>query len=189
MVEGAAPTEDRASSARLKQDDGFQVSEVMPVAFVLSATATGKRRNDVRVRMMQPLQRRDWELSSDEATAHGGEESAPTPLEIFAAGIATCFMTQVRSFSRAGGVRLDGLTVDGRFEWTLRPGARPADPYTAETGNFQLDIDMDSEASLESQQALVATAAKGCFAEAALNVPVSHRLRNGEDWVLCEVDR
>jgi hypothetical protein len=40
MVEGAAPTEDRESSVRLKQDDGFQVSEVMPVAFVLSA-ATG----------------------------------------------------------------------------------------------------------------------------------------------------
>lgn len=177
-----------ATTQRLEQVDGVQASETLPVTFELSAVSSGKRRNDVRVHMTQPWQLREWELASDEAPAHGGDESAPKPLGIFATGITTCFMTQVRTFSRACGVRVDGLTVDGRFEWQLKPGPRPRDPYTAESGVFHLDIDMEAEAPLEAKQALIAAAAKGCFAEAVLSVPVIHRLRQGDEWVLCEVE-
>ena len=173
---------------RLEQVDGVQAKQVLPVTFTLDAVASGKRRNDVSVRMTEPWQLRDWELASDEAPAHGGEETAPKPLGIFATGIVTCFMTQVRTFSRACGVRVDGLSVAGRFEWQLKPGPRPRDPYTAETGRFHLDIDMDTESSLEDQKALVASAARGCFAEAVLNVPVLHRLKTDDGWVTCDVD-
>lgn len=189
MTDVLATTHSPKTPARLEQVDGLQTKGVlMPVTFLLSATASGKRRNDVRVRMTRPWELQEWELASDEAPAHGGEESAPEPLGIFASGLATCFMTQVRTFSRACGVRVDGLHVDGRFEWKLKPGASPRDPYTAQPESFHLDIDIESEAPLEAQQALVATAAKGCFAEAVLNIPVRHRLRSGDEWIPCAAD-
>ncbi len=174
--------------APLGQVDGVQAREVLPVTFTLTAVSSGKRRNDVRVRMTEPWPLREWELASDEAPAHGGEETAPKPLGIFATGIATCFMTQVRTFSRACGVRVDGLQVEGRFEWQLKPGPRPRDPYTAETGVFHLDINMDTQSPMDDQQRLIAAAARGCFAEAVLKVPVMHRLKTDYGWVNCDVD-
>ena len=158
------------------------------VIFTLDAVSSGKRRNDVRVRMTQPWQRPDWDLASDEPPAIGGEETAPMPLGIFATGIATCFMTQVRNCSRPRGVRVDGLSVEGRFEWKFNPGPSPRDPYTAEPGLIRLDIDIDTPSPLDDQRALIATAARACFAEAMLSVPVIHRLKSGEDWVICDVD-
>lgn len=189
MTDVIATTHGPTAPTRLEEVDGLQTTAALtPVTFVLTATASGKRRNDVRVRMTRPWELREWELASDEAPAHGGEESAPEPLGIFASGLTTCFMTQLRTFARACGVRVDGLRVEGRFEWMLAAGTRPRDPYTAQPESFHLDIDLESDATIEAQQALVVTAAKGCFAEAVLSIPVTHRLRSGEDWIDCDTD-
>lgn len=110
------------------------------------------------------------------------------PLCIFATGVATCFMTQVRNFSRKRGVQVDGLKVAGTFEWEFIVGPSPSEPYTAAPGAVVLDIEMDTQASLDDQKALIAAAARGCFAEAMLSVPVLHRLKSGDGWVLCDVD-
>ncbi len=160
----------------------------IPVTFLLEAHASGKRRNDVQVHMTRPWQLREWELSSDEPPDHGGDDTAPQPLVIFAASLATCFMTQFRTFARAGRVDIASLTVSGRFEWVMRRGARPAQPYTAQPGSFHLDIDLVSEADLAAKQALVATAARGCFVEAVLSVPVAHRIKHDGQWVDCPLD-
>jgi len=154
----------------------------------LDAVSSGKRRNDVKVRMVNPWPRPDWELATDEPPSIGGEETAPLPLSYFATGVATCFMTQTRNFARARGVRVDGLSVQGHFEWDFIPGPTPREPYTAGAGQVRLDIDMDSPSPLADQQALIAAAARGCFAEAMLNVPVTHRLRSGDEWLTCDVD-
>ncbi len=70
----------------------------------------------------------------------------------------------------------------------VQSGSSPRDPYTAEPGLIRLDIDIDTPSPLDDQRALIATAARACFAEAMLSVPVIHRLKSGEDWVICDVD-
>ncbi|MDJ0396391.1 OsmC family protein [Rhodococcus sp. G-MC3] len=154
----------------------------------LDAVSSGKRRNDVRVRMEEPWARPEWELASDEPSAIGGEETAPMPLSIFATGVATCFMTQVRNFARQRGVHVNSLSVAGSFEWKFIPGPSPREPYTAKSGSVCLDIEIDSPSPMTDQQALIAAASRGCFAEAMLNVPVNHRLKSGDDWISCDAE-
>lgn len=158
-----------------------------PVTFLTTAAATGKRRNDLTVRMTRPWQLQQWPLASDEPPAHGGDETAPQPLALFAAALTTCLMTQIRTFARAASVPVDSLNVEGRFEWIMEAGSTSTAPYRARPGSFHLDIDLRTSASLDRQTALVAAAAAGCFVEAVLSVPVEHRLRDGDAWVLCPV--
>lgn len=180
--------ESAPSSSSLDQVDVSLPKQKHAVAISLDAASSGKRRNNVRVRMAHPWPRPDWELSSDEPPAIGGEETAPMPLCYFATGIATCFMTQVRNFSKARGVQVDGLSVEGSFEWQFDVGPSPREPYTAEAGQVRLDIDMDTQSPIADQRTLIVAAARGCFAEAMLSIPVIHRLKSGDDWIVCDVD-
>lgn len=179
---GTTPT------APLDQYEASLPKQAHSAVITLDAVSSGKRRNDVRVRMQAPWERPDWELATDEPPSIGGEETAPLPLCYFATGVATCFMTQARNFARARGVQVAGLSVQGFFEWKFIPGPSPREPYTAEAGQVRLDIEMDSPAPFQDQRALIAAAARGCFAEAMLVVPVIHRLRSGDDWISCDVD-
>lgn len=138
----------------------------MPVTFLATAAATGKRRNDVTVHMTRPWALREWDFASDEPPAHGGDETAPQPLAIFAAALTSCFMTQVRTFAEPRRCRSTPWTSTGRLEWVMEKGTKPSAPYRARPGSFHMDIDLQSSASLEDRQALVATAARGCFIEA-----------------------
>ena len=138
----------------------------------------------LKARMVKPVALREWDLASDEAPFHGGDETAPKPLSIFAAGILTCFMTQMRTFARHCGVDLRGLEADAAIDWTLlRDGTKP---YTAGPCRMVIDIRLDTPSSLEAQQLLVRTAARGCFAEASLREPPVHRLWHDGEWVACE---
>ena len=172
----------------LNQYDVHLPKQAHSAIITLDASSSGKRRNDVRVRMEHPWKRPDWELATDEPPAIGGEETAPLPLCYFATGVATCFMTQARNFAKGRGVQVDGLRVEGFFEWKFIPGPTPREPYTAEAGQVRLDIEMDSPAPIADQRALIVAASRGCFAEAMLKVPVVHRLKSGDEWVLCDAD-
>ena len=164
---------------------GMSLSGSVPIRFELSGVASGKRRNDVKVGMAQPHRLKLWDIASDEAPFHGGDESAPKPLSIFFAGIVTCFMTQMRTFARPCGVEVRGLKVDASIDWTLlRDGMKP---YTAKTGPIIFNIELDTDAPLEAQQQLVRTAAKGCFAEASLREAPLHRLLYQGEWLECAV--
>ncbi|WP_157694173.1 OsmC family protein [Hydrogenophaga crassostreae] len=164
---------------------GSTMTGTVPVRFELTAVAVGKRRNEVQTGMVEPLRLRTWDLASDEAPFHGGDETAPKPLSIFATGILTCFMTQVRNFARACGVEIRALKANAGMDWTLqRNGTKP---YVALPGHMQIDIHLDTDATLEAQQHLISTAAQACFAEATLREPPLHRLWYGESWVECDV--
>lgn len=157
------------------------------VRFELSAVAVGKRRNEVEAGMVKPRLLRKWELASDEAPFHGGEETAPKPLAIFATGILTCFMTQMRTFARDCGVEVRGLRTTAAVDWTAR--REGLEPYVALPGRMLIDIDLDTDAPLEAQKHLVRTAARGCFAEAMLREAPQHRLKRGDVWVDCDLSR
>ncbi|WP_206995801.1 OsmC family protein [Trinickia mobilis] len=158
-----------------------------PVSFELEGYASGKRRNDVKVGMVEPERLQLWDLASDEGRFHGGDETAPKPLALFTAGVVTCFMTQLRTFARQCGVSVTGLKTNAKFEWVAKRSGKN-DPYEAHPNRFTLDIEFETDSPLEAQKRLVRTAARGCFAEQILSVDLIHRLRHEGEWVTCEVD-
>jgi uncharacterized OsmC-like protein len=166
------------------ETEGSKLTGTIPVVFELDGVAIGKRRNEVKVGMIEPERLLTWDIASDEAPLHGGDETASEPLGLFMAGVVTCFMTQLRTFARHCGVKLTGLKTHAKFEWVGE--RRGQEPYVAFPKNFLLDIEFETEASLDAQRRLIRVAAKSCFAEQVLSIPVRHRLRHGDAWVKCE---
>ncbi|HTR71321.1 MAG TPA: OsmC family protein [Mycobacteriales bacterium] len=65
-------------------------------------------------------------LTVDQPAADGGEDSAPTPTELFIAGLAGCVAFYGRRYCARHGVDPEGLAVDVRYRMGERP-ARVAD--------------------------------------------------------------
>ncbi|MEO1223704.1 MAG: OsmC family protein [Pseudomonadota bacterium] len=152
------------------------------VVFDCEARSTGKMRNDIAVRMVEPFVE-SFEMATDEGPFHGGESSAPPPLAYFTAGLAGCIMTQIRAFAKRLRIPLDGVKVAARLHWRGEQVGR--DPYVTAPVGFSLDIDLDTTASVDDQLRLIAAAKKGCFIEQTLaqSNTVDHRLRVGDDWI------
>ncbi|PIV75219.1 MAG: hypothetical protein COW55_06340 [Rhodobacteraceae bacterium CG17_big_fil_post_rev_8_21_14_2_50_65_11] len=151
------------------------------VRFDCTGTATGKMRNELSVRMVEPFEEH-FSLATDEGAFHGGEATAPPPLALFVGGLTGCVMTQIRAFAKRLKVPLTDLQVEVRVIWDWQP-APPV--YETAPRSFEVDIRIDSDAPLERQRALVAAARKGCFIEQTLGQTntIRHRLRTGEGWV------
>jgi uncharacterized OsmC-like protein len=160
-------------SAEVKQFD---------VVFDCAAHSTGKMRNDITVRMVEPFVE-SFEMATDEGPFHGGDSSAPPPLAYFTAGFAGCIMTQIRAFSKRMRIPIDGVKVAARLHWWGEQVGR--DPYVTGPVGFSLDIDLATEATVDDQLRLIAAAKKGCFIEQTLAQPnrVTHRLKVGDTWI------
>jgi uncharacterized OsmC-like protein len=165
--------------------EGMRLTGEFPVTFELEGYASGKRRNDVKVGIVEPERLKLWDIASDEGKFHGGDETAPKPLALFTAGVVTCFMTQMRTFAKQCGVEVRGLSTKARFQWTGKRNGQ--EPYVAHPKQFTIDIDFDTDSSLDAQKRLIRAAAKGCFAEQIMSVSIIHRLRHEGEWVVCEV--
>lgn len=124
-----------------------------------------------------------WTLATDEGAFHGGEDSAPPPLALFAAGLTGCFMTQVRAFAKKMRVSVEHISVEAEFEWQAEMHAN--EPYVASPVGFTLDIEIDSQSSLENLRELIDAAKKGCFLEQTLvrANAIKHRLKVGSGWI------
>lgn len=164
--------------------EGTSLTGAFPVTFELEGYSSGKRRNDVKVGMVAPERLQLWDLASDEGRFHGGDETAPKPLALFTAGVVTCFMTQLRTFARQCGVRVTNLDARARFEWVAKRHGQ--EPYTAHPEKFTIDIEFETDASLDAQKRLIKAASAGCFAEQVMSVSPIHRLRHNGEWVVCE---
>lgn len=151
------------------------------VQFNCTGRAVGKMRNELDVRMVQPMEER-FELATDEGPFHGGDASAPPPLALFVGGLTGCIMTQIRAFAKRLGVGLADLRVETRVCWDWAAKGRV---YETAPKSFEIDIWIDSDAPRQDQLALVAAARKGCFIEQTLGQgnTITHRLRDGDGWV------
>ncbi len=151
------------------------------VRFDCSGRAVGKMRNELDVRMVQPMQER-FDLATDEGPFHGGDASAPPPLALFVGGLTGCIMTQIRAFAKRMDVTLNDLNVETRVEWDWEKTGRL---YETAPKSFEIDVMIDSDAPLERQRALVQAAKKGCFIEQTLGREnrITHRLKTPEGWV------
>ena len=147
----------------------------LTVTFKCSGQATGKMRNDLDVRMVEPMEEH-FTLATDEGPFHGGDATAPPPLALFVGGMTGCIMTQLRAFAR----RMDVVIDDLRVETTVRWGWEPKDRiYETHPKSFEIDVFLESGSEIDRQIALIQAARKGCFIEQTLSREntITHRLR------------
>ena len=154
------------------------------VRFDCTGRAVGKMRNELDVRMVEPMEEH-FELATDEGAFHGGEASAPPPLALFVGGLTGCIMTQIRAFAKRMGVALNDLQVEARVAWDWEKAGRL---YETAPKSFEIDVLIDSDAPLDRQLDLVQAARKGCFIEQTLGREnrITHRLKTAEGWVAAD---
>ena len=150
------------------------------VVFEGVGTSSGKMRNDISVDW--PMMKESFDLATDEGPFHGGDGTAPPPLALFTAALTGCLMTQIRAFSRRLKIPINGVTVRARLHWEGEQEGN--EPYVTAPVGFDLDVDLDCNASPEDQQRLLQAAKKGCFLEQTLSqgLEVGHRLKIGDTW-------
>lgn len=67
------------------------------------------------------IKTRGHEIRSDQPVEDGGEDSAPTPTELFLAGLAGCVAFYAGRFLRRNRLTTEGLAVICRYEWAENP--------------------------------------------------------------------
>lgn len=152
-----------------------QPTEAIEVVFTCSGQATGKMRNDLNVKMVEPMLE-EFTLATDEGPFHGGDATAPPPLALFIGGMTGCIMTQLRAFAKRMDVEITDLHVDCKIVWQWTPKDRI---YETAPKSFDLEITMESPNPVEEQVALIQAARKGCFIEQTLgrSNKITHRLK------------
>ncbi len=142
--------------------------------------SSGKMRNDISVEW--PMMKERFELATDEGPFHGGDGTAPPPLALFTAALTGCLMTQIRAFAKRLDIPVRNVEVRARLHWNGRQAGD--DPYVTAPVAFDLDVDIDSDASAADLENLLNCARKGCFIEQTLaqGLIVGHRLKVGEEW-------
>lgn len=146
------------------------------------ARSSGKMRCDVSV-VLEGIPNGSYEVATDEGAYLGGDGTAPPPLGLFAAALAGCLMTQIRSFAKNLKIPVAGVRMDTSCKWK---GELSKDrTYSGSPVGFHLDIDVDSSAPTEDITRLIALAKQGCFIEQTLAQPnnVTHRLKIDDEWV------
>jgi putative redox protein len=64
---------------------------------------------------------RGHEVYTDQPVEDGGDDSAPTPTELFVASLAACIAFYAERFLRRNGLTTDGLKVTSEYEWAENP--------------------------------------------------------------------
>lgn len=104
---------------------------------------------------------RDHMFTVDQPLADGGEDTAPTPTELFVASLASCVAFYARRFLARHALPTSGLTVSA--DYTL--GSRPA-----RVEDIQVDIRLPEGIPADRQAALLAVASH-CTVHNSLVVP------------------
>jgi putative redox protein len=84
---------------------------------MLSATVTSST-DSLKQRIF--VNDRHW-LETDEPEDLGGEDTAPTPLDLLPAALASCVVTTIRMFARRKGWELDEIGADVTIDREVRP--------------------------------------------------------------------
>jgi uncharacterized OsmC-like protein len=158
------------------------VERTFDVVFECDAVNDGRMRTEMVARMVEP-DRMEFALATDEGDFHGGDGSAPTPLMLFAGGLASCLMTQLRAFSKRLRIEAGAIRLSTRLHWQGRQRGR--EPYVTAPVGFEIDIEIDGAASDADKLRLIEAAKNGCFGEQTLARPntIRHRLKAGNDWL------
>ena len=107
-----------------------------------TATRAGNLRQAIRIR--------DFNLTIDEPTEKGGEDTGPSPQEMLAASLAACTAITMEMYAKRKGWNVDGLAV----ECDYLPAERGA------VTRFELVMKMPAHLSDEQVRKLQVIAAK-----------------------------
>ena len=88
-------------------------------------------------------------VAVDQPVQDGGSDTAPTPTELFVAGLAGCVAFYARRFLARHGLPSDGLLVDCDYEMGSRP---------ARVTRIDLRISLDADLPEDKRKALLAVA-------------------------------
>lgn len=64
---------------------------------------------------------RGHELFTDQPVGDGGEDTAPTPTELFVASLAACIALYAERFLRRHSLSTDGLKISCEYQWSENP--------------------------------------------------------------------
>jgi len=104
---------------------------------------------------------RQHRLQVDQPVAEGGDDSAPTPTELFVASLAACVAFYARRFLARHDLPTEGLAVDASFTMASRP---------ARVGEITLQIELPEGTPVEKRDALLAVASH-CTVHNTLTTP------------------
>ncbi len=104
---------------------------------------------------------RQHTLHVDQPEMDGGEDTAPTPTELFIASLAACVGFYVRRFLSRHGHPVDGLAVTSKVEYATRP---------YRVSRISLRVDGVSQLPPEVQESLLSVAAR-CTVHNSLRQP------------------
>jgi putative redox protein len=98
---------------------------------MITISAAGRDRLRVSVR--------GHELYTDQPVADGGEDTAPTPTEVFVAGLGACVAFYAERFLRRHGLPSRGLEVRCDYSWAENPHRVGAIDITVEAPTLPPD--------------------------------------------------
>lgn len=92
---------------------------------------------------------RDHTLVVDQPLEDGGTDTAPTPTELFVAGLASCVAFYARRYLARHDLPTDGLAVTATYSIALRP---------ARVAEIKIEIDLPDGIPAQRRDALLAVA-------------------------------
>ena len=102
----------------------------------------------------------------DQPASDGGEDTAPTPTELFAASLAACVAFYARRFLSRHGLPVEGLSVAAEFSMASHP---------ARVGEITLQVQVPGDLPSQRQAALLAVASH-CAVHSTLLQPPEVRI-------------
>jgi uncharacterized OsmC-like protein len=109
---------------------------------------------------------RQHTIRVDQPASDGGEDTAPTPTELFIASLASCVAFYARRFSARHDIPTDGLAVTAEFSMASHP---------ARVGEITLQVHVPAELSPEQQASLLAVTSH-CTVHSTLMKPPEVRI-------------
>jgi uncharacterized OsmC-like protein len=109
---------------------------------------------------------RQHTVTVDQPASDGGEDTAPTPTELFIASLASCVAFYARRFAARHGIPTDGLAVTAEFSMASHP---------ARVGEITLQLHVPVELSPEQQASILAVTSH-CTVHSTLMQPPEVRI-------------
>ena len=107
-------------------------------------------------------------LLSDQPVEDGGEDTAPTPTELFVAGLAGCVAYYAERFLRRHGLGTDGLSVSCAYGWAENPHRIG-----------ELDVTVDAPSLTEGKREAFGRVIEHCTLHSTLRQPPEVHIRVG----------
>jgi uncharacterized OsmC-like protein len=104
---------------------------------------------------------RDHLFTVDQPAADGGEDTAPTPTELFVAGLVSCVAFYARRYLARHNLPTAGLHVTGEYDLASRP---------ARVSDVRIDIALPADVPADRREALLAVASH-CTVHNSLAIP------------------